>query len=61
MVDQIIQGMFEAAGAKLLGKINRQKSWTGVDVLVARGHSLQKGSPHPSTLIFELVHGTMLK
>ena len=41
VVDQVVHGMFEGAGQKLLLQVDGEKAWAGVDVFVARHLLLQ--------------------
>jgi hypothetical protein len=58
MVDEVVQRVFEGAGEQLTLQINREKPGTGVNVFVAR-HLRLRNLAFRSTLIIDLVHGTM--
>jgi len=46
VVDQVVHGVFESAGQKLLLQVYGEESWTGVDVFVARHLLLQNVNLH---------------
>jgi hypothetical protein len=60
MIDEVVECELEGAGKKLPLQVNVKKPGAGINVFVA-SHLHLRNFVFCSTLIFDLVHGTMCK